>query len=110
MGGAEVVNASSGPDGNLDLLEVLGALRGRYGVERLLVEGGPSLNRQLLDDGLVDEIFLTVAPKLLASGAPSIIADAARPIQSPLKLLSAHEADGHLFLRYKPQKDPPDNP
>ena len=43
------------------LPDVLADLRGR-GFERLLCEGGPTLNRALLDAGLLDELFLTLSP------------------------------------------------
>ncbi len=45
-------------------LEVLGW----YGVKRLLVEGGGTINWQLLGRGLVDEVVLTVSGVGLASG------------------------------------------
>src|SRR5713226_6864086 len=38
-------------------------LRGR-GLKRILCEGGPTLNTALLQAQLVDEIFLTIAPKI----------------------------------------------
>ncbi|MFH1789275.1 MAG: dihydrofolate reductase family protein [Candidatus Altiarchaeota archaeon] len=38
------------------------------GIRRILLEGGSSLNRRMLDDGLVNEIYLTVAPTLLGEG------------------------------------------
>ena len=41
----------------------LADLRAR-GVRALLCEGGPTLNRALLAAGLVDELFLTLAPQL----------------------------------------------
>ena len=38
-------------------------LRAR-GIRALLCEGGPTLNRALLAAGVVDELFLTLAPLL----------------------------------------------
>ncbi len=44
---------------------VLAALRGDFGVRHLLCEGGPRLNRALLDAGALDELFLTLTPKIV---------------------------------------------
>ncbi len=79
------------------LPDVLADLRAR-GVERLLCEGGPTLNRALLAEGLLDELFLTLAPVVAGDeGAPAIIAsgDPAR-----LTLRSVATDDGELYLRY----------
>ena len=38
------------------------------GIRKVLLEGGSSLNRRMLDDGLVNEIYLTVAPTLIGEG------------------------------------------
>jgi riboflavin biosynthesis pyrimidine reductase len=75
--------------------EVLGDLRGR-GVERLLCEGGPTVNRALLADGLMDELYLTLSPVVSGDGPP-VIADGA---SLPLALRSVATADGDLYLRY----------
>ena len=79
------------------LAEVLADLRGR-GVERLLCEGGPTLNRALLAEGLLDELFLTLAPVVAGEeAAPAIIAPG-EPAR--LSLRSVATADGELYLRY----------
>ena len=44
-----------------DMLERLGAL----GIDSLLVEGGQELNGSFVDQGLVDEYYFFVAPKIL---------------------------------------------
>jgi riboflavin synthase len=50
-------------------LEVLLARLAREDRHDVLVEGGPTLGARLADAGLVDELWLFVAPKLLGEGA-----------------------------------------
>jgi riboflavin biosynthesis pyrimidine reductase len=82
--------------GFVALPDVLADLRAR-GVERLLCEGGPTLNRALLDEGLLDELFLTLSPTISGDDGPSIINSGA---SAPLELRSVATADGDLYLRY----------
>ncbi len=77
------------------LPEVLADLR-RRGVGRLLCEGGPTVNRALLGEGLLDELFLPLSPVVSGEG-PSIIAAGA---STPFSLRSVATADGDLYLRY----------
>ena len=80
----------------VELAEVLADLRGR-GVKRLLCEGGPTLNRGLLDAGLLDELFLTLSPAVSGEDGPSVIAPGG---SARLALRSVATADGELYLRY----------
>lgn len=92
-------------DGRLDLPTAIFQLRERFGVESLLCEGGPHLSAQLLAAGLVDELFLSVAPKLVG-GEPAggealrILAGAELDPAVDLELLSVLGGDSYLFLRY----------
>jgi riboflavin biosynthesis pyrimidine reductase len=103
---AEVHYIRAERDGLLDLAAALAELRERFGVRTLLCEGGPHLNAQLLGAGLVDELFLSLAP-LLAGGDPIAGGEALRILAGPelsppvaLKLLGVLEYDSSLFLRY----------
>lgn len=60
--GARVVQVD-GP--HVEMNWLIPWLRDEYGIQRLLCEGGPSLNRQLANAGLVDEWCLTLALTLL---------------------------------------------
>ena len=80
----------------VELPEVLADLR-RRGVERLLCEGGPTVNRALFDAGLLDELFLTLSPVVSGDEGPSIIAAGT---SAELALRSVATADGDLYLRY----------
>jgi riboflavin-specific deaminase-like protein len=50
-------------------------LRAKWGVKRLLCEGGGELNDALFRAGLVDEINLTMCPKIFGGGTAPTIAD-----------------------------------
>jgi 2,5-diamino-6-(ribosylamino)-4(3H)-pyrimidinone 5'-phosphate reductase len=85
--------------------EALKIMKQRYGVNVLLVEGGPAMNHSLVASGLADELFLTLAPALLGGDerhagptvleGPPIEREKAKP-----RLISVHLADNELFLRY----------
>ena len=50
-------------------------LRGKWGVKRLLSEGGGGLNDALFRAGLVDELYLTICPKIFGGRNAPVIAD-----------------------------------
>ncbi len=86
---------------------MLRVLRERYGVRSVLCEGGAAVNGLLFDAGLVDECFLTVAPRVVGgdvgltpvrSDRPGAFADT-----WPLTLISAipNVATGEVYLRYR---------
>ncbi len=91
-------------EGRLDLPAALEELAVRFGVRTVLCEGGPHLNGQLLEAGLVDELFLSLSP-LLAGGdatgeALRILAGVDLDPPVALELLGVLESESHLFLRY----------
>jgi riboflavin biosynthesis pyrimidine reductase len=69
----------------------------------VLTEGGPSLVGQLLDAGLLDELFITTSPRLFgrrpSDGRKSLV-EGVDLGGLPLDLLSVRRHDSHLFLRY----------
>jgi riboflavin biosynthesis pyrimidine reductase len=92
-------------DGELDLGEALARLRSEFSVGLLLCEGGPHLGAQLLAAGLLDELFLSISPRLAGGDPPAGSAlrilygeELAEPAE--LTLLGVLESDSHLFLRY----------
>jgi riboflavin-specific deaminase-like protein len=88
---------------HVDLVSGLRLLHQAYGVRRLLCEGGPSLNQQLLDAGLIDELFCTIAPKL-AGGQSKGVIDGPAPaerITARMEMVSLFEDGGELFARYR---------
>jgi riboflavin biosynthesis pyrimidine reductase len=87
-------------EGAVDLREALRHLRRERGIRALLSEGGPHLHAQMQADGLVDDLFLTIAPKLSGGEAPQII-EGPLPGVTDLELGWLLEEDGELFARYR---------
>lgn len=96
----EVRSMGEGSGGYEAYEAALSLLREEYGVRRLLVEGGPSINHALVGAGLVDELFLSFAPKLAGGAAGGILAGPALEEPAKMRLLSAYESGGELYLRY----------
>jgi len=91
-------------DGSVDLGEALRYLRSQRGVRALLCEGGPRLHAQLIDAGLVDELFITHAPKLAGGDGPGL-AVGLPELERPLEVLWLLDEDGELFARYRVPRD-----
>jgi riboflavin biosynthesis pyrimidine reductase len=79
----------------------------RRGAALVLCEGGPHLLGQLLHAGLVDELFLTIAPQL-AGRSPStprlslVEGTAFSVVDAPWsRLADLRRASDHLFARYR---------
>ncbi len=88
--------------GAVDLRRALATLRRERGVRALLCEGGPALHAQLIEAGVVDELFVTHAPKLVGGEGPRLVTglpERERPVELAWLL---HEPDtGELFARYR---------
>jgi 2,5-diamino-6-(ribosylamino)-4(3H)-pyrimidinone 5'-phosphate reductase len=88
----------------VDLPEALHTLK-EIGVDRLMVEGGGTLNFELLRLGLVDELTAYVAPLVFGGeSAPTLAAGQGlvRSAAIPLKLVNAEAwEDGGVLLLYK---------
>jgi riboflavin biosynthesis pyrimidine reductase len=97
---AEVAEVVVAGESAVDLPAALRALAG-MGLRRILCEGGPRLFGTLLAAGCVDELCLTVTPRLAGPGAGRIVAGA--PVAAPVPVRLAHllAEDGALFCRYE---------
>ncbi len=76
------------------------------GYRNVLVEGGPTLLGSFLKENLIDEIFLTIAPKIYGNkkfSTLTLVEDFLFPKEAikHLTLLSVKKAGNELFLRYK---------
>jgi riboflavin-specific deaminase-like protein len=87
-------------EGFVDMVEALRHLRRERGIRALLCEGGPGLHGELEGGGLVDDLFLTIAPKLAGGDAPRIV-EGDLPEVAPLDLAWLLEQDSELFARYR---------
>jgi riboflavin biosynthesis pyrimidine reductase len=94
-----LIVVESGPEGRADLPALLQELHSE-GVRALLCEGGPTLHGALQAEGLVDELFLTIAPKLSGGEGPRIL-EGPLPEVVELELAWLLEDDGELFARYR---------
>lgn len=96
--GAQVEYVRSGDD----LPRLMAHLDEAHGVRTVLCEGGPTLNSHLFAADLVDELFLSLNPKV-AGGAAALTIVAGRELVEPaeLELVSVAEGDGDLFTRWR---------
>jgi riboflavin-specific deaminase-like protein len=85
--------------GEVDFPAAMAYLRQEEGVRALLSEGGPRVHAQMQAAGLVDELFLTIAPKLVGGGAPRIV-EGELPGIEPLELTWLLAEEDELFARY----------
>jgi len=87
--------------GELTLTTMMRRLRSAYDIRSLLCEGGPTVFGALLQEDLVDELFLSIAPLLTGGGrAPGITNGPPLGELRELSLVWVLESDGALFLRY----------
>jgi riboflavin biosynthesis pyrimidine reductase len=94
---AGVPEIRAGTGGVVDLGRVAAALAGKV----LVAEGGPTLAGAMVSLGLVDEFFVTVAPRVIAGSSSRVVhgADA-----DPMVWALHHgfvDEEGFLFLRYR---------
>jgi len=84
----------------VNLAAALRHLRHECEVRALLCEGGPGLHAELEGGGAVDDLFLTIAPKLAGGDAPRIL-EGDLPAVAELELAWLLEESGELFARYR---------
>ncbi|MFN8108462.1 MAG: dihydrofolate reductase family protein [Thermoleophilia bacterium] len=83
----------------VDVPDALAQLR-RRDVRVLLCEGGPHLLGQLAAAGLIDEVFLTVSPRLVGGDSSRVMAGPEVGVGGRLVLAGIARDGEMLFLRY----------
>jgi riboflavin biosynthesis pyrimidine reductase len=89
---------------SVDFADLLVTLRCEYQVRRIVCEGGSQIFRALLTAGLVDELHVTLCPRLFGGeSAPTLTGPAGDflPQGVPLTLKKMEVRDGECFLRYR---------
>jgi riboflavin biosynthesis pyrimidine reductase len=74
------------------------------GLQRILVEGGPTLVGNLLQRNLINELFLTISPRLYGRQPADERKSLVEGIDlggAAVKLLGIRRHDSYLFLRYQ---------
>ncbi|MDP8956816.1 MAG: dihydrofolate reductase family protein [Actinomycetota bacterium] len=94
------------PERELTVRTVVEMLRAE-GLKTILTEGGPTVLGEFLKEGALDELFLTLSPRI-AGRMPgderlNLVENFAYPPSGlqPATLLSAKQDGSHMFLRYR---------
>ena len=89
----------------INFTRALAWLRKEWKVRRLLCEGGGELNEALFRAGLVQELHLTICPRIFAGRAAPTLAGGLGAVRlagaTPLRLKSMQRVGDELFLRYE---------
>ena len=100
---ASVADIFLHPTPTVDLTLALTILRADYGVKRLVCEGGGTLLRSFAAADLLDELHLTICPRIFGgSGAPTLTGLAGKflPTSTQLKLVEMKRAGDECFTRW----------
>ena len=91
-------------DERVDLVAALHIMKGN-GIKNLMVEGGATLNYEMINLGLVDELTIYIAPMIFGGeSAPTLAAGLGRVRSAaiPLKLIKSEEwENGGVLLYYR---------
>jgi riboflavin-specific deaminase-like protein len=92
---------------SVNLAVMLATLRADYGVRRIVCEGGAQIFRALLAAGLVDELHVTLCPRIFGGQkAPTLtsLPGPFLPTSVPLALRKMEVIGDECFLRYRVAK------
>jgi riboflavin biosynthesis pyrimidine reductase len=95
---ADLADVLVAGDKEVDMASAFDTLA-RIGSGSLLVEGGPGLNADIVRAGLLDELCLTVSPRLVAGDGPRVVAGATLDPPLGVEVVRLMEEDGFLFFR-----------
>ena len=89
---------------HVDLAAMLETLRNQYSVRTLACEGGPTLFRALLQEDLIDQLNLTIAPYMFGGArAPTLtgVNNNFLPASVLCSLIKMRTVDNECFLTYR---------
>lgn len=86
-------------------LSALSAHLFKHNYHYILVEGGPTVLGSFLQAGLMDEVFVTIAPKIFGNAKQKTLSMVEGVLFQPervkkLQLLSVHPVENEVYLRY----------
>jgi riboflavin biosynthesis pyrimidine reductase len=96
---AEVADVVVTGEQHVDISAAVDALVA-LGLPRILCEGGPRLLAGVAQAGRLDELCLTVAPRLVGGDGPRMVDGLRLDGVAELELAHLLEEDGNLFARY----------
>ena len=89
----------------VDFPQLVEILARAYRVKNLLIEGGGQINFAMFRENLMDEIYLTLSPRVIrrarCSNACRGERDSTLPIWSNLELLDHQVVGDEIFLHYR---------
>lgn len=92
----------------VDLPAALRWLREKWKVKRMLCEGGGALHGAMVRAGLVNELHMTICPKIFGGRSAPTFADDGNAVKlanaTPFKLKSAKRIGDELFVVYTAAK------
>lgn len=104
--GAAQIRAIHRGGGVIPAQAILAEVCREPGIQRILIEGGPTLLGDFFEERLVDEMFLTLAPQIAGrefnDGRLGFVMGKSFAPQKPLwgDLSDVRRGNSHLFLRY----------
>lgn len=98
----------------VDLRRLVDHLASQYGVRTILCEGGPTLNDAFFRAGLVDELFITLIPRIVGGrDAPTLVDGVGFPRLKDAprgRLVSCRKGTREWFLHYRFAPPVPERP
>ena len=86
----------------IDLAEAFEVLYKKYHVNKVLVQGGGKLIGELIIKGLVDEMIVSLSPKIIGlNGTPTINIELNRIIELKLESIQVDHVTGEVVLVYR---------
>ncbi|HSW85153.1 MAG TPA: dihydrofolate reductase family protein [Candidatus Saccharimonadales bacterium] len=75
------------------------------GRQKVLLASGPEISTEFLQNGLVDEIYITIEPLIFGAGKPTFISD--QPLDTKLELIDEKLLNNHgtLLVHYRVVKN-----